>query len=155
MTPLIGTAVGGKSCEIAATALETAVSGQIGKGGCIMATPQQSLGAYGEELAASHLAESGYEIAARNWHCRAGELDIVARDGDEWVFVEVRTRRAPNTDSAVESVTSAKEARVLAACQAYLDAHNLEDVFWRVDLVVIALNRHGPQIEVIRDATGW
>ena len=90
-----------------------------------MATPHQALGAYGEELATTHLRQLGYEIIMRNWQCRAGEIDIIARDANEWVFVEVRTRRAPDTDSAIESVTPAKEARVLAASQTYLDAHDL------------------------------
>ena len=76
-------------------------------------------------------------------------------DGMEWVFVEVRTRRAPDTNSAIESVGPAKQARVLAAAEAYLEAHGLEDQLWRVDLVVIALTPHGPTLEVIRNVADW
>jgi putative endonuclease len=118
-------------------------------------TPQQALGRYGETLAARHLSARGYTIQARNWRCPQGELDLVAHDGTEWVFVEVRTRRAPNTDTAIESITPAKQARVLAAAEAYLAAHDLEGQPWRLDVVVIALTRQGPTIEVIRDAAEW
>lgn len=55
---------------------------------------RQALGRYGEELAARRLAEAGMTVIARNWRCRSGEIDIVARDGDALVVCEVKTRRA-------------------------------------------------------------
>ncbi len=118
-------------------------------------TPREKLGRHGEQLAARYLAAQGYEIIERNWRCRAGELDIIARQGGEWVFIEVRTRRAQDTSPAIESITEGKEARILAAAEAYLQAHELDEVSWRVDLAVVALSTRGPQIEIIRDATGW
>lgn len=54
---------------------------------------RQALGRYGEELAARRLTESGMTVIVRNWRCRAGEIDIVARDGDALVVCEVKTRR--------------------------------------------------------------
>jgi putative endonuclease len=120
-----------------------------------MPTQQKSLGEHGEALAAEFLAQRGYRIIARNWRCTGGELDIVAHDGKEWVFVEVRTRRAANIDTAIESVTPRKQARLVLAAQAYLDAQYLGDVPSRIDLVVIALTSQGRQIEVITDAVGW
>lgn len=120
-----------------------------------MPSVRMTLGRRGEDLAARHLVGQGYTIVERNWRCSRGELDIVARDGVEWVFVEVRTRRAPDTNSAIESVTASKQQRLLTAAEAYLTAHHLEDVPWRVDLAVVALTPCGPQIEVIRDAVGW
>lgn len=120
-----------------------------------MPTPQQVVGRRGEDLATQHLQHQGYTVHERNWLCKGGELDIVAHDGQEWVFVEVRTRRAPNTDTALESFTPAKQARLLTAVQAYRDTHDLEDEPWRLDLIVIALHAGGPSIEVIRDAIGW
>lgn len=120
-----------------------------------MPTLRQTLGQRGETLVAQHLVAQGYTLVARNWRCPAGELDIVARDGEEWVFVEVRTRRAPDTNSAIESVTADKQERVLAAAQAYLEAHQLHEVAWRVDLAVVALTPQGPRIEVIQNAVGW
>jgi len=120
-----------------------------------MPTSRMQLGAKGESLVASHLQAQGYRIIERNWRCPGGELDIVACQGNEWVFVEVRTRRAQDTDAAIESVTAAKQNRILAAVHTYLEVHDLEDATWRVDLAVVALGRSGPHIEVIRDAIGW
>lgn len=122
-----------------------------------MPPARQQLGAYGETLAADHLQRCGLSIVERNWRCPAGELDIIAHDGVEWVFVEVRTRRAPTTDTALESITPAKQNRLLAAIHAYLEAHDMdaEDTGWRLDLVVIALGPGGRKIEVIHDIAGW
>jgi putative endonuclease len=120
-----------------------------------MPTYQQSLGQYGESLAAEALAKRGYTIITQNWHCPQGEIDLVAHDGDEWVFVEVRTRRSADTNTAIESITPRKQANMIAAAQAYLDSQELEDVAWRIDLVVIALRPDGPLLEVITNAVGW
>ncbi len=120
-----------------------------------MPTSRQSTGQYGETLAARHLQQQGYTIHGRNWRCQGGELDIIAHDGTEWVFVEVRTRRAPTTNPALESITPAKQAHLLTAIQAYRAAHELEEQPWRLDLVVIALLSRPPHIEVIHDVAGW
>ncbi len=120
-----------------------------------MPSVRMTLGQRGETLVVQHLTGQGYIVVERNWRCPHGELDIVARDGAEWVFVEVRTRRAPDTNSALESFTSSKQQHILTAAENYLAAHHLEEVSWRVDLAVVAFTPHGPQIEVIRDAVGW
>ncbi len=120
-----------------------------------MSPSRQSLGKHGENLAVQHLARQGHQIIERNWHCPRGELDIITQDGQEWVFVEVRTRRAKNTNSAIDSVSSRKQGRIVAAAQAYVEAHQLEDQPWRIDLVVVALTPLGPKIEVIENAVGW
>lgn len=120
-----------------------------------MPTPRQSLGQRGETLAAQHLRHHGYTIVDRNWRCPTGELDIIAHDGKEWVFVEVRARRAPDTEAAVESITSHKQARIVAAVEAYLLTHDLGEVAWRIDVVLVAFTPRGPQIEVIHNAAGW
>lgn len=117
-----------------------------------MPTPQRKLGDYGEALVAKHLAAQQWTIIERNWQCPKGELDIVAHDGEEWVFVEVRTRRAPNTDAAAESITSRKHKRLLNAVHAYFNAHNLDEVPWRIDLALVAVWQEKPVIEIIRDA---
>jgi len=116
---------------------------------------RQVLGQRGEAIAAAHLADLGYRIVERNWRCPQGEIDLVTHDGAEWVFVEVRTRHAPSIDPAIESVTPAKQNRLILASQAYLETHGLDDQPWRIDLVVIALTPAGRQIEVRRDAVGW
>ncbi|HYX97629.1 MAG TPA: YraN family protein, partial [Geodermatophilus sp.] len=70
------------------------------------------LGARGERIAAAHLTDSGLRVLDRNWRCREGELDIVARDGDTLVFCEVKTRRAVGFGHPVEAVGHAKQRRL-------------------------------------------
>jgi putative endonuclease len=73
---------------------------------------KDALGRYGEQLAADHLAEAGLVILARNWRCRDGELDIVARDSDTLVFCEVKTRSSVRFGTPAEAVTAVKAARI-------------------------------------------
>jgi putative endonuclease len=77
-------------------------------------------GAQAEELAAAFLAGQGLAIVGRNFRRRRGEIDIVARDGDTLVFVEVRLRRNTRFGGAAESITAAKKARLVAAAGLYL-----------------------------------
>jgi putative endonuclease len=103
---------------------------------------RQALGRRGEDLAARHLAAKGYEIVARNWRCENGELDLVARDSDCLVMVEVRTRRGQALGAPEESVTLAKQARLVTLGQAYvLEIGWLGD--WRIDVIAIEMDRRG------------
>lgn len=97
------------------------------------------IGQRGEALAAQALERRGYEIVDHNWHCRGGELDLVAHDGDVWVFVEVKLRGADAFGTPEEAVTERKQARLLHAAQMYVAEHELEDVAWRIDVVAIEL----------------
>jgi putative endonuclease len=108
---------------------------------------RRRLGQRGEDLAARHLAARGYEIVTRNWRCEAGELDLVARDGDALVFVEVRTRRGEALGTPEESVTPAKQARLIVLAEAYVQAHDwLGD--WRIDVVAVEMDRRGRLLRV-------
>jgi putative endonuclease len=100
------------------------------------------LGRYGEELAARHLLARGYEIVDRNWRCQAGELDLVARDGECLVFVEVRARRGQALGTPEESVTAAKQARLAALADAYVQDQNWAGDY-RIDMVAIAFDERG------------
>jgi putative endonuclease len=77
-------------------------------------------GARAEELAAAFLAARGLVVVERNFRRRCGELDLVARDGDTLVFVEVRLRRRGDFGGAAASITAAKRARIVAAAELYL-----------------------------------
>ena len=70
------------------------------------------LGRYGENLAARHLTAAGLSVLARNWRCREGEVDIVAREGDVLVICEVKTRRDIAFGTPLDAVTPAKAARL-------------------------------------------
>lgn len=97
------------------------------------------LGEGGEEMAAQHLRNAGLRIVDRRVRCRHGELDIVARDGREWVFVEVKTRSQTRFGSAAESLTPTKIRRMRSAVEEYVHAHHLENEPIRCDLVAIDL----------------
>jgi putative endonuclease len=76
-------------------------------------------GAAAETLAAEYLMRQGLAIVARNFRTRAGEIDLVARDGRTLVFVEVRMRRSASHGGAVESITAQKRRRLVAAANGY------------------------------------
>ena len=101
---------------------------------------RRGLGRRGEDLAARHLAAKGYEILDRNWRCESGELDLVVRDEDDLVFVEVRTRRGQALGSPEESITPAKQARLIDLAQAYVQTHDWQGS-WRLDAVAIEMDR--------------
>jgi putative endonuclease len=84
---------------------------------------RQRLGARGEQLAADWYAARGYQVVARNWRCREGELDlVVSRDG-ELVFCEVKTRSSDRFGTAAEAVTPAKQRRLRVLAARYLAEH--------------------------------
>ena len=85
-----------------------------------MPDPRANAGAQAERLAASFLETRGLRILERNWRRRCGELDLVARDGGELVFVEVRLRRRGDFGGAAASITAAKRSRMIAAAELYL-----------------------------------
>jgi putative endonuclease len=102
---------------------------------------RRDLGAFGERVAAAHLEAKGYRIRARNFRCREGEIDIVAEDGDCLVFVEVRTRHGDALGTPAESVTVAKQRRLLTVAKAYLQQHNDVPANQRIDVVAVELSR--------------
>jgi putative endonuclease len=104
---------------------------------------RQRLGAWGERVAALHLESQGYTVVERNWRCRQGELDLIARVGDLWLFVEVRTRRGQALGTPEESLQRGKARQVLQVAQHYLYEHGLDDVEWRVDLIAVELDERG------------
>jgi putative endonuclease len=83
-------------------------------------TSAQATGLIGEDAAERLLARHGLAILARNYRTRQGEIDLVARDGDTLVFVEVRSRASDRFGGAIESITVAKRRRLVAAARHYL-----------------------------------
>ncbi len=118
---------------------------------------RKKLGAWGESVAAHHLQAKGYQIVERNWRCRHGEIDLVARAGTEWVFVEVKTRRGREMGSPEEALTAYKSKKLIQLAQIYLSDHDL-DVDWRIDLIAVELDHSGKLLrcEQIENAVlGW
>lgn len=83
-------------------------------------------GADAESRACRQLERAGLSVVARNWRCRHGELDLVMRDGEALVFVEVRQRRQAGYGSAAASVDTGKQRRIIRAARAFVAAHPAE-----------------------------
>ena len=116
---------------------------------------RKQTGRQGEDIAAAYLSAKGWRIVARNWVCHTGELDIVAQSGDTLVFVEVRTRRGDRFGTAAESITPAKQARLIELAQTYLQGISLPQPGWRIDVIAVQLGQGLPQIDHIENAVGW
>ena len=97
---------------------------------------RQSLGKWGEGLAASYLQEQGYAIRGRNLRTPYGEIDILAQQGECLVFVEVKTRRNLGMGQPENAITPRKRAHLLASAQSYLQTAAL-DGDWRVDVISV------------------
>ena len=95
------------------------------------------LGRRGEDAAARFLDRRGYEIVERNWTCAAGEADIVARDGETGVFVEVKTRSSCDKGMPSEAVDAAKRERYERIAALFLQGFDAVDVPVRFDIVSI------------------
>ena len=114
-----------------------------------MSMHNQELGQIGEELAVRELEDRGYAILARRYRTRYGEIDIVARDGETIVFVEVKARATGELGTAAEAVTDWKQRRLGSMAAEYLARECASDVPCRFDVVTIddALSDR-PEIEV-------
>jgi putative endonuclease len=98
---------------------------------------RRNLGELGERLAAEHLAAKGYRIRERNFRTAAGEIDIIAEGDGVLAFVEVRCRRGAVMGTAAESLTPAKQRRMVAMAEAYGQAREGLPDQWRIDLIAI------------------
>jgi putative endonuclease len=113
-----------------------------------LTTPQGRLGRWGEDHARRYLEGKGYTVSATNYRSRWGEVDIVARLGDEYIFVEVKTRRGAAFGTPEESVTATKSQGLIATAQDYPQKNDLEQASWRLDLISIHLDESGKLLEV-------
>jgi putative endonuclease len=103
----------------------------------------KTLGAFGESWAAAHLSRLGYQILARNVRYRCGELDIVARDGKDLVFVEVKCRRSGRFGTPEDSISASRYARLGSAALTYLQERGLEEEPYRIDVVALEVDVSG------------
>lgn len=108
-----------------------------------MASRHLALGEAGEEIAARFLERRGLRIVDRRVRFRNGELDLVARNGREWVFIEVKTRASDRMGCAAEAMTQRKTQRMLRAVNEYLNKHELGEVPVRLDLLTIDIDTVG------------
>ncbi|HTM69039.1 MAG TPA: YraN family protein [Candidatus Binatia bacterium] len=111
-------------------------------------------GLRGEDIAARHLAAAGCRILERRWRSAYGEIDLVAEDRGEIVFVEVKTRRGAGYGLPEEAVTAKKREHLRACAAAYLQAKRLAHRPFRIDIVAISLVPEGARLAHFRSAVG-
>ncbi len=102
------------------------------------------LGRFGEDIAADLLQRKGFEIVARNWRCREGELDLIVRSSSVLAGVEVKTRRTLDYGGPLEAVTAGKAARLRHLLGRWLSENPQRRDVVRIDLVGIYCPRQGP-----------
>lgn len=114
--------------------------------------PRQSLGKLGEDLACRELLRRGYAILDRRYRTRIGELDIVARDGETVVFVEVKARRSGRCGAPAEAVGPLKRRKLVQMAVDYVAHRRLERLPCRFDVVTVEVGPAGPEVAVYTSA---
>ena len=109
------------------------------------------LGKNGEDIALKYLKDKGYTLLEKNWRFHHKEVDIIASDGNDLVFIEVKTRSSEWFGTPEEAVDNKKQKYLMAAAEAYTTYRNL-DVNIRFDIVSIILKPHYQSIDHIEDA---
>jgi putative endonuclease len=110
------------------------------------------LGERGEALAFEKIKRLGYTHIIKNYRCRLGEVDLVAKDGDVLVFIEIKTRRGRPLGFAKEAVNARKQKQLSKVALSYMKANDCCDVSARFDVVAVSVGSGSPQIEVIKNA---
>ena len=114
---------------------------------------KDGVGRYGENVAVRHLTDHGLEILERNWRSARGEIDIVARDGDCVVFVEVKTRSSVDYGEPAEAISPTKARRLRGLAMEWLEARRPQRRDVRFDVVSVLRSRVGAaSVEHLRGA---
>ncbi len=101
---------------------------------------RHELGKEGEEYATKYLQSKGYKIVQKNFYCKQGEIDIIAKEKEEYVFIEVKTRQNLHYGTPAEAVTQKKQKHILKATKYYIYSHHLENQYIRFDVIEIYKN---------------
>jgi len=109
-------------------------------------------GQEGESIAARYLKKCGYRIVTQNYRNKIGEIDIVARDGNTIVFVEVKTRRNDHFGNPKWAVTYQKQRKISMVALSYLKEFQLSGHKARFDVVTVLENGRKPAVEIIKNA---
>src|SRR3989442_9887749 len=105
--------------------------------------PRRSIGQAAEEAAAGYLQRAGLKVIARNVRLPGGEIDLVCREGDRWIFVEVKCRQARWGDAPGAAVSAPKQRRLVRLAQHYLKRERLGEPRCRFDVVAVTLREDG------------
>jgi putative endonuclease len=118
---------------------------------------KQETGKRGEQIACQALEKKGYRILEKNYRCRHGEIDLVARQRDYIVFIEVRSKTGDTFGTPEESLTAAKKNKLIATALDYLNSHPNLPENWRIDFVAVELdpaNGTPKRVEIMENALG-
>lgn len=117
-----------------------------------MITQIRNLGNKGEDIAVKYLKKQSYEILDRNFGIRTGEIDIVAKENGQIVFVEVKTRSDRDPDYLDLAVNRSKQRRIMKAASYYLDKNDYNNLIARFDVIFVIKEHGNIKIEHITDA---
>lgn len=109
-------------------------------------------GKAGEKIALSFLEKNGYQILDTNYRCRAGEIDIVARENGDLVLVEVKARKSLALGYPEQAVGKIKQKKLSQLALWYMEANHLADIKVRFDVVAVTIAGPSPDIRLIKDA---
>ena len=112
---------------------------------------QQQLGQVGEELAAEHLLNSGYDILEKNYSWKKGELDLICKKNKLLVIVEVKTRQTAIFGEPYQAVSRKKQQQIIKVANAFITQRNI-DLEVRFDVISIVINSHRKNVEHIENA---
>lgn len=112
----------------------------------------QEIGKLGEDIAVNYLKQKGYKILDRNFECRQGEIDIIATDKNEIVFIEVKTRTSNKYGTPSEAVNKIKQKHMLQTIKYYLYIRNLSDEFVRIDVIEVYIKDNVYKVNHIKKA---
>lgn len=118
-----------------------------------MQSLNKEIGTFGEDAASKYLEESGYTILDRNFKCKSGEIDIIARDGNYIVFVEVKTRSGSFYGTPGEAVNELKQHKIIKVSETYIMKRKLFNYDFRFDVIEIIIDKaKNASIKLIKDA---
>ncbi len=110
------------------------------------------IGKLGEEYACTYIEKMGMEIIERNFRCKMGEIDIIAIDGEELVFIEVKTRGQLLFGMPSEAVGNVKKKHIYRVAEYYLMLHHLETIFCRIDVIEVFLYEKVYKVNYIKNS---
>ena len=118
----------------------------------MMINARQQFGKKSESIAVRHLKKNGYRIIEQNYRTKLGEIDVIAKDRDTIVFVEVKARRSDHFGNPKWAVTPKKQRKISMVALCYLKAMNMSNIKARFDVVSIRSANDRPEIEIIKNA---
>ncbi|MDY6845248.1 MAG: YraN family protein [Thermodesulfobacteriota bacterium] len=117
-----------------------------------MNTRRILLGRKGERLATAFLKRQGYSIIQRNYRCKYGEIDIIAKDGTALVFVEVRTVSSDHFGDPQQTINNRKKRHISKVALHYLTKYEIRDVEVRFDVIAVSLLPHETKMDLFKNA---